>query len=292
MKHRGVLVLGLLLLAGTSLLSFPQEQSGSREPAAVHDVEYAEEVQVRLVLLDVVVLDASGRAVPDLTRDDFEIVAGGDRVPLETLDIECRAEPAGGPQGTEGSTLEASPAATRGPRRIVLALDYQHLTRTRRFRVLEQVIAMVRDGAADGDEMMVVALNGGLRIEQRFTQDVARIVASLERMQYDVSLWQPEFQHLNESGFVGGMTAMLEFLGTVPGPKAVVLFSEMGHVPLELQFQDIAAVAAAARCSIYPVDVSGLVPVEAPELGFPAFVNTVSAREKKTRSGGLSAGGG
>jgi len=151
---------------------------------------------------------------------------------------------------------------------------------------------MVRAGAADGDEMMVVALNGGLRIEQRFTQELAQVVSSLERMQHDVSLWQPEFQHLNESGFVRGMTSMLEFLGTVPGAKAVVLFSEMGHVPLELQFKEIAAVAAAARCSIYPVDASGLIPVEPPELGFPTFVNTVSARRPGMKTGGTSAGGG
>lgn len=279
MKQRGALVLGLLLLAGTSFLAFSREQSGSQGAPAVREVEYTEEVQVRLVLLDVIVLDSSGHAVADLARDDFEIIVGSDAVPLESLDVDC---PAGSAEG-----LPDTSAATDGrtPRRIVLALDYQHLARTRRFRVLEQVIAMVGEGVSDGDEIMVVALNGGLRIEQRFTGEVARTVSSLERMQYDISLWQPEFQHLNESGFVGGMTAMLEYLGAVPGAKAVVLFSEMGHVPLELQFKEIAAVAAAARCSIYPVDVSGLVPVEPPEIGFPVFNNTVSA-DKSGRKGG------
>jgi hypothetical protein len=44
----------------------------------------------------------------------------------------------------------------------------------------------------------------------------------------------------------------------VAGPKAVVLYSGMLDVPLELQFEKLAAVASVSRCSLYPVDVRGL----------------------------------
>jgi len=284
MNPKGALLLGLLMLAGTSFLSLSSPQSDDGKPEAAREVQYAEEVQVRLVILDVVVLDEQGRAVPGLGKDDFEIIAGREQFPVETLDVACRTAPADASPGPEAPPQGAVTAEQEGPRRIVLALDYQHMARTRRFRVLEQVIAMVRAGASGGDEIMVVALNGGLRVEQRFTRDMDRVAASLERMQYDVSLWQPGFHHLNEAGFVGAMTAMLEYLGTVPGAKAVVLFSEMGHVPLDLQFREIAAVAAAARCSIYPVDVSGLVPVEPEELGL-SVPDTASFRRGQSQTG-------
>ena len=54
------------------------------------------------------------------------------------------------------------------------------------------------------------------------------------------------------------MTALLDVLGTIAAPKAVVLFSGMGDVPLDLEFEAIAAHAATARTAIYPVDVLGL----------------------------------
>ena len=111
---------------------------------------------------------------------------------------------------------------------------------------------------ATGDELMVAALTGGLRIEQPFTSDTDRVLESLKRMQYDISLWNGNFRHLNEYGFLDGMTTLLDVLGTVPGPKAVVLFSGMTDVPLDLQFQELAAVASNARCSLYPVDAAGL----------------------------------
>jgi len=299
-------------LAGAFLLAFAADERGAREPDEAQRVEYTERVEVRLVILDVVVLDKNDHAVVGLNRDDFEIIVGANAIPIETLDVDCRGGPPSAERGrgrpAPGTSppqpsippqevahlpqeITAPPPEDAAPRRIVLALDYQHLARTRRFQVLERVISMMRSGAASGDEIMVVALNGGLRIEQRFTRDPDRLVASLERMQYDLSLWQPEFFHLNESGFVGGMTAMLEFLGAVPGPKAVVLFSEMGHVPLEDQFREIAAVAAAARCAIYPVDVGGLAPGDPAQYGFTVRPNTVSARKTSGKAGGPAAPG-
>ena len=85
-----------------------------------------------------------------------------------------------------------------------------------------------------------------------------RVVPHDRRMQHDITLWQPWFEHLNEIGWVAGMTTLFDVLGTVPGHKKVVLFSAMGDVPLDLQFQEIAAQAAVSRCSIYPVDARGL----------------------------------
>jgi hypothetical protein len=77
-------------------------------------------------------------------------------------------------------------------------------------------------------------------------------------MEYDISLWKESFSHQTERGFLRGMTALFDVLGTVPGPKAVVMFSAMRDTPLDLEFAELAAIASTSRCSLYPVDTGGL----------------------------------
>ena len=224
------------------------------------DLQQVERATVRLVLLDMIVLDAQGRTVPDLTAADFEVVAGGEVVEVDTLDVSC---PAGATEDALAANREdqrESPQAPEAERKIVLLLDYLHLDPMLRVDVLERARRMVEHDTAEGEEIMVVALTGGLRIEQPFTSDRKQVQRSLKRMEYDVSLWMPDFFHITETGFVQGMTALFDVLGTVPGPKAVVMFSAMKDVPLDLEFREIAAVAAGSRCMLYPVDAVGLRP--------------------------------
>lgn len=222
------------------------------------EIEKTEQARVRLVLIDAVVVDGSGRTVDGLTAEDFEIVQGGKVIPVDTLDVSC---PEGGMQDVKAlpSPRDRVPGAPLDtPRRLVILLDYLHLDPLRRELVFDQVQDLVRHGGTEGDEIMVAALTGGVRIEQPFTSDPEEVLASLRRMQHDVSLWNANFTHYTEIGFVDGMTALFDVLGTVPGPKAVVMYSAMEDVPLDLQFAEVATVAAAARCTLYPIDARGL----------------------------------
>jgi hypothetical protein len=105
---------------------------------------------------------------------------------------------------------------------------------------------------------MVVALTGAPRIEQSWTRDPAQVRETLRRMEHDITLWNGNFAHMNEAGFVKGLESLIETLGEVSGSKALVLFSEMSDVPLDLEFRRLAAAAATGRCAIYPVDARGL----------------------------------
>jgi hypothetical protein len=128
----------------------------------------------------------------------------------------------------------------------------------------------VRHAASPGDEIMVVALNGGLRVEQHFTDDLDTVVGTLDRMEFDITLWQPDYFHLHENLFVDPLVALLDILGQYPENKAIVLYSTMRDVPLDLQFSEIAAIAATSRCAIYPVDAAGLrTPLGGPDAGGP-----------------------
>jgi len=236
--------------------------TASRETGEPLDLGTSEKTTVRLVLIDVMVVDRHGRTVPDLTLDDFEIRAAGDLVPVETMDIDCPSGAIDDPESVSwAAKREATPARKSG-RKIVLTMDYLHSSPLQREFMFDQASAMIKNGASAEDEIMLAALTGGLRVEQTLTNDREKLLRSLKRMRYDISLWNGNFFHINEYGFVNGLMALFDVLGSVPGPKAVVLYSAMLDVPLDLQFTELAAIAASSRCSIYPVDLWGLRTIE------------------------------
>jgi len=244
--RRVSLILTALWLATASVPLLAQEDDAT-PPLEVDKTERAE---VRLVLLDTVVIDSDGNPVAGLRKEDFEIRFAGEIVAPDVLETRCETE-SQSPQAT---------ASADSPRRLVLAFDYLHLPMLQREDSLETAKKMVRQGHTAGDEVMIVALTGGLRIEQTFTADPDVVLASLRRMQKDISLWNGNFTHATEFGFVRSMTALFDVLGAASvGPKAVVMYSGMQDVPLDLEFERIAAIAAASRSAVYTADPYGLV---------------------------------
>ena len=225
------------------------------------DIGGRERVEVRLVLVDVVVLDRQDRTVPDLTLDDFEVVVDGKRRPIDTLDLACN-EGALDDVRMVSHPRKRSRSPSGSGRQIVLALDYLHLGHSQRAAVFDEAKRIVRYATAPDDAIMIAALTGGLRIEQGFTTDHERARDALHRMEYDISLWQRSYAHSNELPFFRGMDALMRVLEPVPGAKAVVLFSNNQGEGSEddLLFAELAAAAASARCSVYPVFASGMQP--------------------------------
>ena len=260
--HRSLLqacaMLACAMLAATAGLADPPTDPAPAPAPPPIPVDLIERERVRLVLIDVLVLDSDGNTVPGLTQDDFEVVAGSEARPVGTLDVNCAPVALDEPLGVRSPGLRPVPAAGPAGRRIVLVFDYPHLYGLQRVDVLEQAQKLFASPATEHDEFMVAALTGGLRIEQPFTRDRETVRATLERMEYDITLWNGNFHHLSEAGFTGGMQSLLEVLGEYPGSKAVVLFSAMKDVPLDSQFRALAAAAAVSRCSLYPIDAEGL----------------------------------
>jgi VWFA-related protein len=174
------------------------------------------------------------------------------------LDVVCAVAD----DASHGVAVPANAQAAAAPAKIVLAFDYLHLNRIQRVDALERVEAMVEQDVNVPFETMLVALTGGVRVEQPFTDDPGELLTALDRMQHDPSLSVPEFRHENAYVFIDGLVALIDVLGREPGSKAVVLFSAMEDVPLDAQFRQVAAVAASSRVSIYTVDVRGLVTME------------------------------
>lgn len=218
-----------------------------------------EKVEVRLVTVDVVAMTEDDETVPDMTKDDFALFVDGKRTPIDTLDVFCSAGAEADPKSKRYAAWPTPPDLTDGIRRVVLAFDYLNSGSLTQALQDYQWMLKEKSGIAD-EEMMVVALTGGIRVEQPFTKDRSEVVKTLHRMEYDITLWNGNFSHLTQYPLWASLRALVAVLRMTPGPKAVVYITS-GWGPsnaYDNEYEQISAIASDARVSFYPVDLRGV----------------------------------
>jgi len=256
------------LLAIALILPAPGPRAEAEAPLRT-DLE--EKIEVRLVTIDVVALDSQERTVADLTQDDLELVVDGETRAIDTWDAFCDNGSESDPNSRRFGEWVTPKNLTEGTRRIVLAFDYLHLPtapcpdmdgpclfHTKSLQDFQRTLES-KTGIAD-EELMVVALTGGLRVEQPFTKDRAAVLATLRRMEHDISLWNGNFGHLTETPLFTSLRALVTVLRATPGAKSVV-FVSVGPGPgnrYSLEFDELAAAASDAGVSFYSVDCNGV----------------------------------
>ena len=249
-----MLILRILLILA---LVSPAVSQDTPDPI---DIQKQEEVEVELVLIDALVLDRQGRTVPGLTAADFEVIVDQEIRPINTLDESCESGASDDPRGVRNPAERPRIEAPSAGRKIVLAFDYLHLDPFSLEDALRSAQDMLENRSVAGEEVMVVALNGGIRIEQSFTEDTGLITDALQRMQNDISLWGGRYDHITEEPFFRGLQLLVDVLGIIDGSKALVLYSNNPSSSDEGDpaFMELAASAAGSRCSVYPVHSVGL----------------------------------
>jgi VWFA-related protein len=257
-SHRLVMVLWVWAMAGGAMTAV-------EEPP--RDIGRKETVTVRLVTVDAVVVDSQDRTVPGLTTDDFTLLVDGRRVPIDTLDESCTGA-LEAPRAEQASAWPEPPPGPE-PRRILFVFDYLHLPLIQsdvggplmaHTKVLQEIRRTVEALPPGDEEILIAVLDGGVRIEQPFTPDRGRVLATLARMEKDVTLYAGNFQHVTERPLFAGLEALVDLADTVPGSKALVLFTGgSGPGPdHDTDLKVLAGHASLARVSIYPVDCAGL----------------------------------
>ncbi len=96
-------VLGLLLLTG--LPAFSQEAPTAEET-------FSDEIEVSLVNLEVIVTDRGGKPIPDLRKEDFEVLEDGKPVELTNFYAESSLPAADGMEGNAANAVAANAANT------------------------------------------------------------------------------------------------------------------------------------------------------------------------------------
>ncbi len=278
------LVWGLLLLDGSA-----SAQSATERPPPL-EVGLEERVDVRLVLVDLVVLDRDGRTVPDLDVADFTVVVSGRELPIHSLDRDCPVGAARDPLPGKRSK-PSPPASAARPRRLVLVFDYFHMIRgndtTGAARTFDYVSEMLDKWPSGGEEHMVVSLGDALRVEAPFTADLGEVRRTVERMRHDRDLYGGNYGRLTERRFFDRIAMLFDLLERWEGRKTIVLFSGPfmdDGFHRDPEFKSLSALATATRTAVYPVDTGGLRTSLGP--GAPPFGGPPMLRRLANETGG------
>lgn len=251
---------------------------------------------VDLVLVDVQVLDRSGRPITGLRPDQFRIFED-DReqaiASFEYFDIEAieTAEGADAPPVMVALGAVADPAATREAvrdrRLVVLFFDQSSMQPDEQHRAAEAARQYIRERMTAADLVGVVALGQQLRVLANFTSDrelleraLGRIAPGAEQhLAGEVDATPPgedpvaqdtgaaytpdetEFNLFNTDRKLAALGGLAGLLRDIPGKKSILYFAGgLTQTGSENRSQLRAATDAANRAnvSIYTVDTRGL----------------------------------
>jgi VWFA-related protein len=177
-----------LLVAALTLPVVPgaaeeEEQAGLRR---VGGLTFVDEIALTIANLIVYVTDKKGRAVTNLTQDDFEILQDGDPKQITNFKLytdEVVRSEFGVSDGLAVPNAAPIPDLTveGGPQpvHLVLYIDNQNLDPLDRNRVLSQARDFVRTNLHPPAQMMVVAYQRSFEVLQEFTSDPSEILKAM-----------------------------------------------------------------------------------------------------------------
>jgi VWFA-related protein len=280
---------------------------------------------VRVIRLDVSVVDRRGRPLSGLTPEQFTVLEDGR--PVEISYFEAVDAGSGALLGEDASVT----VAQAPPRRVLLLVDTGRMDIGSLFRARQATARYLRERAADGDWVRLVNLSTGRVWDGHIPEDRERLETAargldgprsfwaemeaddggwmdrpiVERTEVDasaavaseaVSSGQFLSRFAQSSGLLGMLEAVLVELEAVSGRKALVLISP-GFPQLTGLDQDLKKVATLAReaaTAVYFLDSVGL-SAAVPEPGKPlpslfaeAWARSGGAQDLAEATGGFT----
>ncbi len=145
------------------------------QSAQAPEESFADEIEVSLVNLEVVVTDKKGKPMAGLTREDFEVYEDGKLV--EVTNFYSESGPAGS-NGTAGSKAETRPIDQR--LNLVIFVDDYNTEQESRNAILDGAREFLGKSLSSGDQVMVVRFGRSLEVRKPFTSDHAQAISELE----------------------------------------------------------------------------------------------------------------
>jgi VWFA-related protein len=154
--------------------------SSAQGPAPTPHTFFAP-LDVPLVSVDAFVSDRDGRPVPGLGVEDFEILEDGRPVVISHF----YAAPSVAAAGDAAAAAVGAEAAALQPAQdlyLVIVFDDTNLARDRRQPALEHLRGFLGSELPPGLKVMLVRYDGGVRVEQDFTDDLEAVDTALGRV--------------------------------------------------------------------------------------------------------------
>ena len=144
------------------------------------DQIFLEQVEVSVVNVEVFVTDRSGRMIPDLTRDDFQVLEDGEPVAISNFYVVRNGE-VDVPAEAEELEEELVPIQPK-QLHLVVYVDNANLSPANRNRALAALQEFAREKLRPSDRVMLVSSDGGLTVEQEMSANPDEIVAALGKL--------------------------------------------------------------------------------------------------------------
>ena len=151
-------------------------------------------VEISITNVDVVVTDAKGRPVTDLTPLDFVVTQEGKTQSISNFsfvrNVQVPAAPMANAEKPPPSAVPMPVAATAGPAgaRIVVLLDFLHMTAGNRNRVLTSLSEFLPRTIGPRVEAQIVTWDRALRTRGSFTNDVGILTAVFSALKEETVL--------------------------------------------------------------------------------------------------------
>jgi len=180
-------ICGLLLVLFLPLIGHAQEDDVVK-------------VKSNLVNIDVIVKDKKGKYVSDLKPEDFVITENGQPQKIEFFDAPLSKTETKKPNSTGVTTTTTTGPTPTAPRHYVsLVLDSQTTDQTNLKPLREGAIKYVREQVTEADAVAILSVTNGLQMIQPFTQDKAKLIATLENLGTGVNSKNSEMRDINEN---------------------------------------------------------------------------------------------
>ncbi|HEX8619982.1 MAG TPA: VWA domain-containing protein, partial [Thermoanaerobaculia bacterium] len=157
-----------------------------RKPAEPESPRLVENIDVRVIDVDVIVTDRRGNFVPGLKKEDFEILENGIPKTISNFyEVEgTRAKAVVADEVGGQVTAPAAPAANNEEikRRIIFYVDNLSLNPFNRNRVFKQMKEFVKTAMRPGDEAMIATYNRSMKVRVPFTRDIAQIESIVDSL--------------------------------------------------------------------------------------------------------------
>ena len=179
-----------LAFAVTAALALPALAQNNTQAAELPKL--VENIDVRVINVDVIVTDKRGNPIHGLTQDDFEVFENNVAKPITNF-YEVQGSVA---KNVVGSAPVPEAPATATPtedpkraipenmkRRIIFYVDNLTLSPFNRNRVFKEMQDFVRDVMRPGDEAMIATYNRSMKVRVQFTRDHAQILSMLQSLE-------------------------------------------------------------------------------------------------------------
>jgi VWFA-related protein len=162
--RRSLLALAACLYASLTLIA-PAHAQDDDLLAAFDDT-----VEVRVMNVDVEVVDGSGRPVTGLRQQDFRLTVDGQPVEISNFSG-YGAAPAPSPQATVEGAAGTTAESEEPPIQLAILVDNLNLRPQNRQRLLSQMDALLATALASEDRLLVASLDDRLTVHLPFSAD-------------------------------------------------------------------------------------------------------------------------